>query len=232
MDMPTTAGKARSIRHRAVPVLAAALGAVLMGGCSIDVRDPAAPRPEASTPALATPTITPGHDADAVAAQDLSFAAGGSLAPGVPVGISDGLREAPGWKTVRHDVAGESQYMKADGCLVAAKVRTNQTALARGDDRESTVALFEYLEPSILPGYLKTETLRWGPDPDGPSRTVEVLALEQAAQPAGKATAVLARLFGTAGSSVYISVSCPNAAALAAARADVVRFLPVLPPPS
>lgn len=228
--MPTTAGTAGRARLRVVPVLAAALGAVLVGGCSVDVRDPTAPQPVASTPALATPTITPGHDADAVAAQDLPFAAGGSLAPGVPVGISDGLKEATGWKAVSRDVAGESRYMKADGCLVAAKVRTNQGALARGDDRESTLALFEYLDPSILPGYLKTEALRWGADPEGPGRTVEVLALEQAAQPAGKATAVLARLFGTAGSSLYISVSCPNAAALAAARADVVRFLPVLPP--
>jgi hypothetical protein len=165
-----------------------------------------------------------------VAAQDLPLAAGSRLAPGVPVGISDGLKEAPGWTAVSRNVAGESRYLKADGCLVAAKVRTNQTALARGDDRESTTALFEYLDPSILPGYLKTETLRWGGEPEGPGRTVEVLALEQAAQPAGRATAVLARLFGTAGSSIYISVSCPNAAALAAAKADVVRFLPVLPP--
>ena len=205
MDMPTTAGLAGGARRRVVPVLAAALGAVLAGGCSVDVRDPAAPQPAASTPVPATPTITPGHDAAAVAAQDLPFAAGGR-------------------------VAGEARYVKGDGCLVAAKVRTNQAALVRGDDRESTVALFEYLDPSILPGYLKAETLRWGGDPEGPGRTVEVLALEQAAQPAGRATAVLARLFGTAGSSVYISLSCPDAAALAAARADVARFLPLIPP--
>jgi hypothetical protein len=230
MEMPTTAGMARGARRRTTPVLAAALGAALVGGCSMDVRDPAAPQPAVSTPALATPTITPGHDADAVAAQDLPFAAGGSLAPGVPVGISDGLKEAPGWKAVSQDVAGETRYLKADGCLVAAKERTNQSALARGDDRESTIALFEYLDPSILAGYLKPETLRWGADPEGPGRTVEVLALEQAAKPAGRATAVLARLFATAGSSVYISVSCPDAASLTAARADVVRFLPLLPP--
>lgn len=228
--MPTTAGTAGGAGRRAVPFLAAALAALLTGGCSVDVRDPAAPEPVAGTPALATPTITPGHDAEAVAGQDLPFAAGGTLAPGVPVGISDGLKEAPGWKAGSLNVAGESRYTKADGCLVAANARTNQNALAGADDRESTIALFEYLDPSILSGYLKTETLQWGAPREGPGHTVEVLALEQAAQPGARATAVLARLFGTAGSSVYISISCPDAAALAAAKADVVRFLPVLPP--
>ncbi|WP_328699959.1 hypothetical protein [Arthrobacter sp. 9AX] len=178
---------------------------------------------------LATPTITPGHDAEAVAGQDLPFGSGGILARGVPVGIAGGLEKAPGWKLVKDNVAGESQYLKADGCLVAAKVRTNQAALARADDRESTVALFQYLDPTILPEYLKTATLRWGGDESTPGHAVEVLALEEAA-PGGKATAVLARLFATSGSSVYISVSCPDASALAAARADAVRFLPVQPP--
>lgn len=228
--MPATAGTAGWAGRRPVPILAAAMAALLMGGCSVEVRDPAAPEPAASTPAVATPTITPGHDAEAVAGRDLPFAAGGTLAPGVPVGISDGLKEAPGWKAGSRNVAGESRYTKADGCLVAAKARTNQNALARADDRESTIALFEYLDPSILPGYLKTETLQWGASPEGPGRTVEVLALEPAPQPGGRATAVLARLFGTAGSSVYVSISCPDAASLASARSDVVRFLPLVPP--
>lgn len=228
--MPATAGTAGWAGRQPVPILAAAMAALLMGGCSVEVRDPAAPEPAASTPAVATPTITPGHDAEAVAGRDLPFAAGGTLAPGVPVGISDGLKEAPGWKAGSRNVAGESRYTKADGCLVAAKARTNQNALARADDRESTIALFEYLDPSILPGYLKTETLQWGASPEGPGRAVEVLALEPAPQPGGRATAVLARLFGTAGSSVYVSISCPDAASLASARSDVVRFLPLVPP--
>jgi hypothetical protein len=183
-----------------------------------------------TAPVLATPTITPGFDAAAVAAQDLPFASGKILAQGVPVGIADGLKEAPGWKTVKDNVAGESQYLKADGCLVAAKVRTNQAVLARGDDRESTVALFQYLDPTILPEYLKPATLRWGGDESTPGHSVEVLVLDETAPAGGRAAAVLARLFATAGSSVYVSVSCPDAFALAAARADAVRFLPVLPP--
>ena len=49
-----------------------------------------------------------------------------------------------------------------------------------------------------------------------------MLVFERAARPKGKA-AVLARVFGKAGSSVYMSVCVPDRAALAAARADVER---------
>ncbi|WP_407709699.1 hypothetical protein ACJJV6_00795 [Arthrobacter nitrophenolicus] len=227
METPTAGRPAGNGRRRAV--LAAALVTVLLSGCSLDVRDPAAPEAAESPTVPATPTITPGHDAEAVAAQDLPFSAGGILARGVPVGISDGLREAPGWQVVKENVAGESQYLKADGCLVSARVRGNQEAFARADDRESTVALFQYLDPTVLPGYLKTDSLRWGEDLEAPERRVEVLLLEQAA-PGGRATAVMARLFATAGSSVYVSVSCPDAPSLAGARADVATRLQVLPP--
>lgn len=229
--MPTadTAGCSRPA-WMPLKVMAGVVLAAVLGGCSVDVRDPTVPEPVQSPSVPATPTITPGHDAEAVAARDLPFSAGTVLAQGVPVGISDGLKEAPGWKQVKDNVAGESQYLKSDGCLVAAKVRGNQAALAAGDDRASTVALFKYLDPTILPEYLKTGTLRWGADPDAPARTVEVLALEPAVPQGGRATAVLARLFATAGSSVYVSVSCPDAATLASARADVAASLPLLPP--
>lgn len=226
----TTAGRVGNAGQRAAQLAAAALALALLAGCSVDVRDPAAPVPVASSPVPATPTITPGHDADAVAAQDMPFQAGGILAPGVPVGIGDALAEVPGWKLAKANVAGESQYAKTDGCVVAAKVRTNQGPLVRPDDRESTVALFQYLDPTILPEYLKPASLRWGGDMDAPAKSVEVLVLTEAAAAGGRATAVMARLFGTAGSSIYVSVSCPDAGTLAAARSDVERFLPVLPP--
>lgn len=200
-------------------------------GCSVGVPDPAAPRATAATPTLSTPTVTPGHDAAAVAARDMSFAAGESLAAGVPVQLSDGLRETPGWKPGKQGVAGGSEYVKADGCLAAAKVRVNQQPLVvSGDDKASTVALFQYLDPSIQPAYLKTDTLRWGGDPDKPAPRVEVLVLEAGQRAGTGATAVYARLFGTAASSVYISVSCPDAAALASARADIAEWLAVVPP--
>ncbi len=218
------------VKAQAAALVGSLLSTAVLGGCSIGVPDPSAPKVEQTASALATPTITPGHDAEAVAAKDLPFAAGGSLAQGIPVGISDGLKEAPGWKLVKENAAGESQYLKADGCLVAAKVRTSQSPLARGDDRESTVALFMYLDPSILPEYLTTDRLRWGGDLEKPGPTVEVLVLEQPARPGAKATAVIARLFGTAGSSFYVSVACPDAAALAGARADVAQRLLIVPP--
>ena len=76
--------------------LTLALALAGSAGCSVGVPDPAAPRDIQTTPPLATPTITPGHDAAAVAAKDLPFTAGDSLAAGIAVGLSDGLREAPG----------------------------------------------------------------------------------------------------------------------------------------
>ncbi|MGY4540199.1 hypothetical protein ACVWY0_000093 [Arthrobacter sp. UYNi723] len=214
----------------AVLVAGALLGVTALGGCSVDVPDPAAPRVEPTVTALATPTITPGHDAEAVAAKDMPFSAGGSLAAGVPVGISDGLKDAPGWQQVKENVAGESQYLKADGCRVAAKVRTNQAPLALQDDKESTIGLFTYLDASILPGYLKTGTLRWGGEAGRAGPSAEVLVLEKPGQPGVRSTAVMARVFGTAASSVYISVACPDDATLAAARADVAGRLLVVPP--
>ena len=207
-------------------VLASALA-----GCSVGVADPAAPKAPPASPTPATPTVTPGHDSAAVAARDMPFTAGESLAAGVPVRLSDALSEAPGWKPGKQDVAGGSEYLKADGCVVSARVRVNQGVLAvAGDDRASTAALFRYLDPSILPSYLKTDTLRWGGDPDKPAPRVEVLVLESGPKAGARATAVYARLFGKAGSSVYISVSCPDAATLTAARADVADRLGVIPP--
>jgi hypothetical protein len=231
----TSPGSRRSRRtrraHRGSRAFLALAVAAMLGGCSVGIPDPSAPKAAPAAPTLATPTVTPGHDSAAVAARDMPFAAGETLAAGVTVQLSDALREAPGWKPGRQDVAGGSEYLKADGCMVSAKVRANQGALAvAGDDRASTAALFQYLDSSILPSYLKTDTLRWGGDPDKPAPRVEVLVLEGGARAGARATAVYSRLFSKAGTSVYISVSCPDAATLAAARADVAARLAVIPP--
>lgn len=219
--------------HTAAGLLAGSLlVAAALPGCSVGVPDPAVPKAVQSVTALATPTITPGHDAVAVAAKDMPFSAGGTLARGVPVGISDGLKDAPGWKTVKQNVAGESQYLKTDSCLVAAKVRTNQSPLALADDKESTVGLFAYLDPSILPAYLTTSTLRWGGEPGKPGPKAEVLVLGKPSLPGARSTAVMARFFSTAASSVYISIACPDAGTLAAAQADVGERLVLVPPTS
>jgi hypothetical protein len=220
-------------RHAYVMAAAAAV-AGLLGGCSIGVPDPAAPSSSPATKGLATPTITPGHDAGAVAARDMPFSAGATLARGVPVGLSEDLAEAPQWKQVTSNAGGASRYQKSDGCQVSAGVRQNQWPLVAGDDRESTAALFAYLDPTILPAYLKPASLRWGGERGKSGPAVDVLVLERTANAAGqkpgRATAVLARVFGTAGSSVYVTASCPTAAALAAARADIAQWLTVVPP--
>ena len=205
--------------------------AVALAGCSVGVPDPSAPKAAPATPTLATPTITPGHDAAAVAARDMPFTAGGTLAAGVPVRLSDGLREVPRWTPGKENVAGTSEYVKEDGCEVSATVRGNQTALAvSGDDRASTEALFQYLDASILPAYLKPETLRWGGEPGKPAPRVEVLVYTGGERGGARATAVYARLFSTSGSSVYLSVSCPDAETLAAARTDAEAWIAVVPP--
>ncbi|MDN4646155.1 hypothetical protein [Arthrobacter sp. PsM3] len=210
--------------------LALAVAATL-AGCSVGIPDPAAPAAAPATPTLATPTVTPGHDSAAVAAKDMPFAAGDTLAAGVPVQLSDGLRESPGWEPGKQDVAGGSEYVKTDGCVAWARVRTNQGALAvRGDDSASTAALFQYLDPSILPSYLTTDTLPWGGAAGQPGARVEVLVLVSRASAGAPANAIYARMFSKAGSSVYISVSCPDAATLAAARADVGARLAAVPP--
>ncbi|WP_458111435.1 hypothetical protein M1D88_14025 [Arthrobacter sp. R1-13] len=212
-------------------VLLSAGVALTAAGCSLDVPDPAAPKVVPTTPGIATPTITPGYDAAAVAGKDMPFAAGDTLPAGVPVGISDGLAQAPGWKPGKQDVAGENQYIKADGCVVAAKVRTNQWPLtASGNDKTSTVELFTYLDSTILPDYLTLANLRWGGEPDKPAPNVEVLVLERGPTSGAKATSIMARMFGKTGSSVYISISCPDQGTLSAAKADVAQRVAVVPP--
>jgi hypothetical protein len=225
------AGRARRLVRTKSSVLLAALVAVTAAGCSIGVPDPAAPKAIPTSPGVATPTITAGYDAAAVAGKDMPFAAGDTLPAGVPVAISDGLAEAPGWKRGKQNVAGENQYVKGDGCVVAAKVRTNQWPLtSSGNDETSTGELFRYLDSTILPDYLTHATLRWGGEPDKPAPQVDVLVLERRPTGGAKATSIMARVFGKAGSSVYISIACPDQTALAGAKADVVQRLAVVPP--
>ena len=237
-DTGTAAPAGRSIGTRRVlrgrrgsrAFLALAVTAAL-AGCSVGVPDPSAPPAAPATATLATPTITPGHDAAAVAAKDMPFAAGDTLAAGVPVQLTDGLRDVPRWKPGKENVAGSSEFVKEDGCVVSAKVRTNQSALAvSGDDKASTEALFKYLDASILPGYLKPETLRWGGEPGKPAPRVDVLVYTGGERAGTRATAIYARLFSKAGSSVYLSASCPDAATLAAARIEAEAWIAVVPP--
>lgn len=212
---------------------AAALGTVgfVLAACSVNVPDPTAPKPSPSESTLATPTITPGHDAEAVAAKDLPLTAGSTLAPGDPVTVAGKLEEVPGWALVHSGLQGEVLYKKTDGCTLAARVSVNQGPLVvAGDDAASTKALFHYLNAGIDVETLKPASLPWGQDSDKPRHSVEFLSLESSAAAGSKPLVVFARLFSAPASSVYISLACPSDAALAAARADVQAKLAVIPP--
>jgi hypothetical protein len=219
-----------NVRRRLAGLVAGGAVGVLLAGCSVNVPDPAAPQPSPSVSTLATPTITPGHDAAAVAAKDLPLAAGGTLAPGEPVTVSTRLEEVPGWSVVHTALQGENRYKKTDGCTFVVRVSVNQGPLVvAGDDAASTKELFAYLNAGALEG-LKPVPLRWGEGADKPQHSVEFLGLESSAASGGKPALVLARLFSAPASSVFVSLSCPNDAALNAARAEALAQLIVVPP--
>ncbi|MEV7604635.1 hypothetical protein AB0N65_04265 [Paenarthrobacter sp. NPDC089322] len=194
--------------------------------------DPTVPKPSPSGSMLATPTITPGHDAEAVAAKDLPLSAGGTLAPGDPVTVSSRLEEVPGWSAVHSGLQGETRYKKTDGCLAAFRVSVNQGPLVvPGDDAASTKELFKYLDATIPLGNLLPTKLRWGQDSEESVHSVEFLTLRSTASGGhGRSAEMMARVFSSPASSVFVSVACPNEETLGAARAEVHARLVVVPP--
>ncbi|MBP2265177.1 MULTISPECIES: hypothetical protein [Micrococcaceae] len=222
---------ANNVRRRLAGLVAAGAAGVLLAACSVNVPDPAAPKPSPSESTLATPTITPGHDAAAVAAKDLPLAAGGALAPGEPVTVSTRLEEVPGWSVVHSAMQGETRYRKTDGCTLAVRVSVNQGPLVvSGDDVSSTKELFKYLDAGNALDNLKSASLRWGQDSDKPQHSVEFLGVESSSATGGQSAVILARLFSVPASSVYVSLACPDDNALAQARAETVAHLVVVPP--
>jgi hypothetical protein len=211
--------------------LGVAASAVVLAACSVNVPDPAAEKPSPVESTVAAPTITPGHDADAVAAKDLPLSAGSSLVPGDPVSTASKLQEAPGWSLVHAAMQGEDRYKKSDGCVAVTRVAVNQGPLVEpGNDEASTKAMFQYMDPGVDAGRLKPVNLRWGQDADKPPRKVELLALESSAASGGTSALVLGRLFSGPASSVFVSVNCLDDAALAKARADVESSVALVPP--
>ncbi|MET3368900.1 hypothetical protein [Arthrobacter sp. M2012083] len=222
---------ANNVRRRLAGLVAAGAAGVMLAGCTVNVPDPAAPKPSPSVSTLATPTITPGHDAAAVAAKDLPLAAGETLAPGEPVTVSTRLEEVPGWSVVHSALQGETRYKKTDGCILAVRVSVNQGPLVvAGDDVASTKELFNYVNSGVAVDGLKPASLRWGEDSDKPQHNVEFLSLESSSASGGQSAVVLARLFSAPASSVYVSLACPDDKTLASARAEIMARLVVVPP--
>lgn len=231
------------MRPPATAIAAAALAAAMvLGGCSITIPkpEPAATGPLAPAPTFAPPTVVAGHDAKAVAAAPMTFEAGNTLSPGVPVGFSDILGEPadysetpgpPEWKLLRANVAGQTQYSNAAGCQLAHWTTTNQGPLIeQGDDKASTVALMKYLVPSVIESSLAEAKLPWVAEAGTNGPAISFLAFQTKAGPDVMASTVWARMLGTANTGLLVTLACPTEELLAATTPKLMAKLSVEPP--
>lgn len=221
---------------------AAAVALAVLTGCTITVPSPAPPTAATSTapPSFAPPTIVAGHNAAAVAAAPMTFAAGNSLRANVPVEFSDILAapqdyaEAPGppqWKMLKKNMAGQTQYSNAAGCKVAYWVARNQGPLiTTGDDKSSTLELLQYLIPSVLPGSLTETTLPWRAEPGTAGPGITFLRHNTKADKGVMASSVWARMLGTADTALMVTLACPSDALLNSTTQELMAKLSVAPP--
>jgi hypothetical protein len=165
--------------------------------------------------------------------EDLTLARGSYLAAGESVAFADGMTRSDGWTPRQMMVNGESVYENGVGCRASLRYTGLQTPLVvEGDDRASTEALFQFLDPSILPEYLMTTTWLWGENPGESSAGIEFLTYLQPATDAAPASAVSLRLFNQLRTGLAFTVSCPSDNQLTAAVADVRSRVSVVPPRS
>ncbi|MHA7306732.1 hypothetical protein ACX80E_16065 [Arthrobacter sp. TMN-49] len=238
--MSSSNGKVRQAMA-AVCVAGGVLTAV--SGCTIAVPSPAPATAVKSTapPSFAPPTIVAGHDAAAVAAAPMTFAAGTTLRAEVPVGFSDILgqppqdyAETPGspeWKLLKKNMAGQTQYSNAAGCRIAYWVSTNQGPLiTSGEDKTSTVELLQYLIPSVLPESLTETTLPWVAEAGKKGPGITFLRHNTKAASGVMASAVWARMLGTADTALLVSLACPTDALLASTTPALMTKVSVVPP--
>ncbi|POH58408.1 hypothetical protein [Arthrobacter glacialis] len=225
----------------AVGVAAMALAA--LSGCTIAVPSPTAPTVAQSPapPSFAPPTIVAGHDAAAVAAAPMTFAAGTALRASVPVEFSDILgqppqdyAETPGppqWKLLKKNMAGQTQYSNAAGCKAAYWVTTHQGPLiTMGDDKGSTFELMKYLIPSVLPDSLTETTLPWVAEAGTKGPGITFLRHNTKGAEGVMASSVWARMLGTADTALMVTLACPNDELLASTTPELMAKLSVAPP--
>ncbi len=227
----------------AATVAIVALGAGVLGGCTIAV--PVAPPSESTRatapPSYAAPTVQAGHDAAAVAAQNMGFEAGTTLSPNIAVGFSDILGQADNaydvapvpaeWTLVKNNVAGQTQYANAAGCKVAYWVSANQGPLiTSGDDRASSADLMKYLIPSLVPDSLKETSLPWVAEAGKPGPVITFLGYGTRSAAGVDASSVWGRMLGTAGTGLLVSLACPTDELLATTTPRVFTKLSVAPP--
>ncbi|WP_343318071.1 hypothetical protein AAFM46_12310 [Arthrobacter sp. TMP15] len=212
-------------------------------GCSISVpsQSPPSIAPSAAPTSYAPPTIVPGHDAAAVAGAPMTFEAGKTLVPGVPVGFSDVLGQPPQeysqtpgppeWNLVKNNVAGQTQYTNAAGCQVAYWIATNQGPLiTHGDDKSSTLELMKYLIPSVMEESLPEALLPWVAEAGKAGPLISFLSFGTKAGKDVMASTVWGRMLGSADTSLLVSLACPTDELLAATTPKVMAKLSVAPP--
>ena len=159
--------------------------------------------------------------------------AGETLAAGVPVQLSDGLREVRGWKPGAQNVAGASR-VRQGGRLCGHRQRcgrTSQPSPSPGTTGRPPRRLFQYLDASILPGL---------PEAGDPALGRRA----RRARPARRGAGVQGRRTGRRQGHRYLRpavqqsraplCTCPFRAptprTLAAARADAEARIAVVPP--
>ncbi|WP_218713668.1 hypothetical protein [Arthrobacter sp. BF1] len=223
--------------------MAAVLGAAL-SGCTISIPDapPAATETATSAPTTyAPPKIVAGHDAAAVAGAPMTFAAGNTLQPGVPVEFSDALGQPtegslstpgpPEWKLLKNNVAGATQYSNAPGCQLAHWTTSNQAPLiSAGNDKSSTINLMKYLIPSVTESALTEAKLPWVGEAGKKGPAISFLAFTIKAGKGVMASTVWARMLGTADTGLVVTLTCPTDDLLASTTPKMMTKLSVAPP--
>lgn len=96
----------------------------------------------------------------------------------------------------------------------------------------SSEALFQFMDPSILPEYLLTTSLPWGENPGESTTGIDFLTYAQPATDSAPASVVSLRLFSQLRTGLVLTVSCPTDEQLSAAVADVRSRVSVDPPRS
>ncbi|WP_104117093.1 hypothetical protein [Arthrobacter sp. B1805] len=120
--------------------------------------------------AVAEPELPPLTRAQ-ITSEDMTFARGGYIEADATLVFADGMTQSDGWSQRTRMVNGESVYENGAGCIASLRSTGLQAPLvAEGDDRASTEALFQFLDPSILPEYLLATTWLWGRTPASPRR--------------------------------------------------------------
>lgn len=226
-------------------MMAAMALAAALTSCTITVPAPetTATGQSAPPPTFAPPTVVAGYDAKAIAAAPMTFDAGNTLLPNVPVVFNDILGDPeqpadytqtpgpPEWALQVKNVGGQTQYSNGAGCQLSHWTTTNQGPLiARGDDKASTVALMKYLVPSIMESALAEAQLPWVAEAGKAGPGISFLGFGTKAGKDVMASTVWARMLGTSNTGLLVTLACPTDELLAATTPRVMAKLSVAPP--